>query len=72
MYENMLKALQNNSETTVYEKYMQRMDDFQKAQEDEVYQIRKTYDNQLLELKQKWIQHEINEKNMESQLEHQK
>lgn len=72
MYENMLKALQNNSETTVYEKYMQRMDDFQKAQEDELYLIRKTYDNQLLELKQKWIQHEINEKNMESQLEHQK
>lgn len=62
MYENMLKALQGNSDSTGYEKYMERINQYHKVQEEELLEIRKTYDNQLIELRQKLAMQEATNK----------
>lgn len=72
MYESMLKALQANGDSSAYENMMKLVRELQNKQPEEVTNIRKNYEKQIMELRQKLNQGEINEQTLLAQLEKQK
>ena len=72
MYNSMLKALQNKSENSTYEKQLEAIKQMQAKQDDEINQIRKGYEKQITELKQQVNLQEFNIKNLNEQLKQNK
>ena len=68
MYDKMLKALQNKSENSTYEKHLEGIREIQSKQDSEVEEIRKKYEKQLTDMKQQIILSEFSEKSLKSQL----
>jgi chromosome segregation ATPase len=72
MYDSMLKALQSKSENSTYEKHLEEIRKTQSRQDGEAGEIRKKYESQLTDLKQKLNLADFNEKSLKSQLKQQK
>lgn len=72
MYESMLKALQKSSDTPNYEKHLKLLKDNQAEQDKERSSIRKDYEKQITELKQKLSLLEWSEKDLKELLKNHK
>ena len=72
MYNSMLKALQNQSETSTYEQQLKAIKEMQKKQDSEVNEVRVKYEKQITDLKERINMQEFNEKSLKSQLKQDK
>lgn len=68
MYESMLKALNGNSDSSAYDKYLDKLKELQGKQDEEIAKIQKLYEKQVMDLKQRCNLQEFNEKSLKAQL----